>query len=127
MIHPTLATKKSKHQRDQDPSPLPDKDDERTPRVSETPQRSDSSDDEMDDQEIPSPRTRDGQSSALSDEDLLLQDQPQAPNAADSQQRREVARLNPFDKATPFLPEDYDDWALSFKLYCTPDECRTFC
>jgi hypothetical protein len=75
----------------------------------------------MDDQDAPSPRVREGQSSPIDEDDLPLQDQPQAPNAADSQQRREVARLNPFDKAPPFLPDDYDDWALSFKLYCTPD------
>jgi hypothetical protein len=121
MIHPTPATKKSKRQRNQDPSPQ-SKDNERAPRVSESPQRTDSSEDEMDDQEIPSPRTHDGQSSALDDEDLLLQDQPQAhTHARPYPQRREVSRLNPFDQAPPFLPDDYDDWALSFKLYCSPD------
>jgi hypothetical protein len=134
MINPnstkTPAMKESKRQRNQNPSHPSDKNDERALRVSDSPQRTDSSDDEMDDPEIQSPRMRDGHSSALCNQDLLLQDRTNRKPPADPgdpadpadpfQQRREVTCLSPFDKVPPFLAEDSDDRVLSFKLYCTP-------
>jgi hypothetical protein len=43
------------------------------------------------------------------------------PSLSTPSRGREVSHLSPFDEAPPFLPDDYDDWALGFKLYCTPD------